>query len=324
MFCRFLEFYLVSASHAGCAIRIFATNIVVRIAFNREWGTWLCVRDRRTSVPEGISGRIRLDGRLRKAAEVTDLPDRSGRIGVAHAAGHDPGRRRLSRVRRRSTCRRFKTTVANANENSPLVAVDPIDPAEDRVGLGQQRHPGYLVHAVHSGLRRGRLLDRRRQELDAFLFLGNNEAVPVSIRTHHPTVPYEYQQITNPSLDFDRNGNFYVLMEEHNSGQQRRARPAKVQLRGRVARRPAIQAADGSWRPTYNIVDQWLPTGDLAIAPTMAVDDNVPSFTDPTTGEVQTDLSSGTSTSPGPERSCSRRPSYRLFPARFITPARSC
>ena len=27
--------------------------------------------------------------------------------------------------------------------------------------------------------------------------------------------------------------------------------------------------------------------------PTMNVDDNVPSFTDPTTGEVQTDLNSG-------------------------------
>ena len=40
----------------------------------------------------------------------------------------------------------------------------------------------------------------------------------------------------------------------------------------------------------YNIIYQWLPAGDLAFEPTMAVDNNIASFTDPTTGEVQTDI----------------------------------
>ena len=43
----------------------------------------------------------------------------------------------------------------------------------------------------------------------------------------------------------------------------------------------------------YNVINQWLPGDDVAITPTMAVDANVPSFTDPVTGEVQTDTSSG-------------------------------
>ena len=47
------------------------------------------------------------------------------------------------------------------------------------------------------------------------------------------------------------------------------------------------------WIGAYNIIYQWLPPGDQAFDPTMDVDDNIPSFTDPTTGEVQTDISSG-------------------------------
>ena len=43
----------------------------------------------------------------------------------------------------------------------------------------------------------------------------------------------------------------------------------------------------------YKIVYQWLPADDQAYDPTMAVDDNIASFTDPTTGEVQTDTGSG-------------------------------
>jgi hypothetical protein len=41
MFCRFLEFYLVSAYCAVCAIGIVAINIAVQQAINtqREWGT---------------------------------------------------------------------------------------------------------------------------------------------------------------------------------------------------------------------------------------------------------------------------------------------
>ena len=43
----------------------------------------------------------------------------------------------------------------------------------------------------------------------------------------------------------------------------------------------------------YNIIYQWLPAGDQAFEPTMAVDSNIASFTDPTTGEVQTDTAAG-------------------------------
>ena len=67
MFCRFLEFYLVSVNIPDCAIGIIATNIRGAKSDQREWGTWLCVRDRRTSYSEGTAVELRLDTRLKKA-----------------------------------------------------------------------------------------------------------------------------------------------------------------------------------------------------------------------------------------------------------------
>ena len=49
MFCRFLEFYLVSAFNADYAIGIIATIFAVRRSDQREWGTWYAY---------GIVGRL--------------------------------------------------------------------------------------------------------------------------------------------------------------------------------------------------------------------------------------------------------------------------
>ena len=109
--------------------------------------------------------------------------------------------------------------------------------------------------------------------------------------TTNPTVPY--LQITNPSLSFDRNGNFYVLLDEHNGGGTSGAIVLqKFAFTGDAPVAVRYQQPFGGSAP-YNIIYQWLPPGDQAFEPTMAVDDNIPSFTDPTTGEVQTDICSG-------------------------------
>ena len=109
--------------------------------------------------------------------------------------------------------------------------------------------------------------------------------------TTNPTVPY--LQVTNPSVSFDRNGNFYVLSDQHNSGGTSGA--IVLQKYAFTGDAPVAvryhQPTGGS--SDFNIIYQWLPAGDLAYEPTLAVDDNLASFTDPTTGNVQTDTSAG-------------------------------
>ena len=109
--------------------------------------------------------------------------------------------------------------------------------------------------------------------------------------TNNPVLPY--LQITNPSVSFDRSGNFYVLLDEHNGGGTSGALVLeKYVFTGDAPVSVRYQQPSGG-SIGYNIIYQWLPAGDLAFDPTMAVDNNIASFTDPTTGQVQTDISSG-------------------------------
>ena len=100
--------------------------------------------------------------------------------------------------------------------------------------------------------------------------------------TTNPTVPY--LQITNPSLSFDRNGNFYVLLDEHNAGGTSGAIVLeKYSFTGDAPVAVRFQQPSGG-SSAYNIIYQWLPPGDQAFEPTMAVDSNIASFTDPDDG----------------------------------------
>ena len=117
------------------------------------------------------------------------------------------------------------------------------------------------------------------------------EVVLADPNTTNPTVPY--LQTTNPSLGFDRNGNFYVMVSEHNAGGSSGAIVLeKYDFTGDAPVSVRFHQPTGG-SAAYNIVYQWLPADDQAYDPTMAVDDNIASFTDPTTGEVQTDTGSG-------------------------------
>ena len=173
-----------------------------------------------------------------------------------------------------------------AQENSPIVAVDPLNPQkivsvwvnDDTADIPA---PGPQVfvegdYSVNGG-----------QTWASF----SASVVLFDPNTTNPTVPY--LQITNPSLSFDRNGNFYVLLDEHNGGGTSGA--IVLEKYAFTADAPVgvrfHQASGGS--SAFNIIYQWLPPGDQAFEPTLAVDDNIPSFTDPTTGQVQTDISAG-------------------------------
>ena len=135
--------------------------------------------------------------------------------------------------------------------------------------------------------------------------------------TNNPVLPY--LQITNPSVSFDRSGNFYVLLDEHNGGGTSGA--LVLEKYAFTADAPVAvrfhQPSGGS--AAYNIIYQWLPPDDQAYQPTMAVDDNIASFTDPTTGQVQTDISSGNvyvAWATGTVAAEHRRHRHRLFSTR--------
>jgi subtilisin-like proprotein convertase family protein len=100
------------------------------------------------------------------------------------------------------------------------------------------------------------------------------------------------EQATDPNVAFDRNGNFYVVWVEHRPDNAAGdVRYAKFQFNGSA---PVPLAT-----PNYpnGALYYWAaasPTqADVAMNPTIAIDTNVPFFTDPTTGQTQTDPFSG-------------------------------
>ena len=174
----------------------------------------------------------------------------------------------------------------NAQENSPLVEVDPLDPRKIvSVWVNNDTPdipaPGPQVfvegdYSVNGG--------------QTFASFQASVVLP-DPNTTNPTVPY--LQITNPSLSFDRNGNFYVLLDEHNAGGSSGALVLEKYAFAADAPVAVRYQQPGGGSNSFNIIYQWLPPGDQAFQPTMAVDSNIASFTDPTTGQVQTDIAAG-------------------------------
>jgi large repetitive protein len=101
--------------------------------------------------------------------------------------------------------------------------------------------------------------------------------------TSNPTVPYT--RVTDGTVDFDRNGNFYVLVSEHNDGN----------TSGALVLSKFASAGGGATNVFSNeVLYGW--TQDQAEKPTLAVDKSVASFTDVnSTGQTvtQTDASAG-------------------------------
>ena len=93
-----------------------------------------------------------------------------------------------------------------------------------------------------------------------------------------------YAQITNPNISFDRAGNFYVLASYHNGGNTSGAL---------ILDKWDFSGGAPASRFTDNIIYQWVPASDAANNPTLVVDANPASFTDPVTGNVQTDPFAG-------------------------------
>jgi subtilisin-like proprotein convertase family protein len=92
--------------------------------------------------------------------------------------------------------------------------------------------------------------------------------------TSNPVQPFP--QTTNPTIAFDRNGNYYLLVDEHN---------------GTTSAAFVLTKYNGTTKLSTNTVvetDSQVPT-----SPTLAIDDGVPSFMDPVSQKIQTDPFSG-------------------------------
>jgi hypothetical protein len=89
MFCRFLEVYLDSAFHAGCAIGIIATEIRGRIE-PESGGPGYAYGDVRHPFP-GAQRPTSLERPTQASAKATESPVRLGRAGITDAVSHDPG-----------------------------------------------------------------------------------------------------------------------------------------------------------------------------------------------------------------------------------------
>ena len=175
----------------------------------------------------------------------------------------------------------------NAQEDSPVVAVDPLDPLKV-VSVWVNNDTPDIPAPEPQVFLEGEYSVNGGQTWTAFNSVG---FVLFDPNTTNPTVPY--LQVTNPSVSFDRNGNFYVLADQHNAGGSSGALVLqKYSFTGDAPVAARFRQPSGG-SSTYNIIYQWLPPDDLAYQPTLAVDDNLAAFTDPTTGEVQTDSSSG-------------------------------
>ncbi|HZZ41441.1 MAG TPA: proprotein convertase P-domain-containing protein [Tepidisphaeraceae bacterium] len=95
-----------------------------------------------------------------------------------------------------------------------------------------------------------------------------------------------YAQATDATVGFDRSGTFYISYSEHNTGNSGGA--IMLQAYDWTGNNPVANSAIN-----HKIIYQWV-SADSAWSPTLAVDNNVASFTDPDTGDTQTDNFTGT------------------------------
>ena len=194
------------------------------------------------------------------------------------------------------------TSVSSqGNANNPVVAIDPLDTSKMIAVWGVDLSP-LVPSRTRMPSSRG-VLDQRGTNLDSDVRVWPGIARPDSA-----TAPTAYTQQTNPSVGFDRNGNFYVLESQHNAGNTSGAIILeKFNFSGAAPTTVTLSNSRPPYTPfgfgvpsNYNVLYQWVTTSDAAVYPTLLVDNNVASFTDPTTNNVQSDPYGKINTNPNP------------------------
>ena len=184
-------------------------------------------------------------------------------------------------------------TILNAGYD-PQIAMNPANP-QDLVEIAASTGNGILgMYSTNGGNTWIKLPVSPAGTL-AYL---NDVADPTIVDN---PVPTPYNSTSSPSVAWDRDGNFYVVRNEFNAaGTSGAIVLTKFTMVNNVPE-PVAAPADpavsysseaslgGVIDPTYSqILYQWYGE-DPAFNPVVAIDTNQPTFTDPSTGVVQTD-----------------------------------
>ncbi len=169
---------------------------------------------------------------------------------------------------------------ARGDESSPSIAVDPANP-QKLVAVWVRNDPSLggdtkvLVQGAYS----------TNGGANWFSF----SAVPVVLLDPATSNPVKaFAQVTDASVAFDRNDKFYVLTSQHSADNASGAI---------VLNKFDFSGGSPSVSISTNQVYSWNRSADSTVpevlSPILAVDDNLSTFTDPDTGQTQTDSNAG-------------------------------
>ena len=155
-----------------------------------------------------------------------------------------------------------------SDDSSPSIAIDPLDPLK-MVSTWTRNQPNAApgqTEFVQYGISTdGGKIWTNEGRVSGFLFDPTTSGTSLK----------QFAQQTDASVEFDRNGSFYILFSEHNAGNAIGAlRLMKYDFKGNAPTASGTFANNG---PTT--VYEWV-NADQAISPTLAVDSSLATFTD--------------------------------------------
>jgi large repetitive protein len=161
---------------------------------------------------------------------------------------------------------------SGGNQSSPSIAVDPTNPLNvvsvwTRIDPNLAPGPTVITEGAYSTNGGG-----------SWTKFSPNSIL--TDPTSSATAPAPYAQTTDATVDFDRNGNFYVLVSEHT---------ASNSAGSLVLNKFNLSSGTAAHVISDETVYNW--SVDQAVKPTLAVDDNLATFTDG--ASTQTDLTAG-------------------------------
>ncbi|MGC8642896.1 MAG: proprotein convertase P-domain-containing protein, partial [Isosphaeraceae bacterium] len=200
-----------------------------------------------------------------------------------------------------------------ANQSSVQVAIDPNNPQKmvatwvdnDPALLGITNGNIAVITEMAYSVNAGQTWHPLQAEPGSGYPVAPEVLDPATGSTTSPILPFKYQ--TDPSLGFDASDNFYQLTTYHNAADVASSSSGALVLQkfSFSGNAPAQQSFTNILAPrgpgfgfgssVTNVLYGWNSSSaeDIVTHPTMQVDSNHLSFTDPTTGQVQTDPYSG-------------------------------
>jgi subtilisin-like proprotein convertase family protein len=169
------------------------------------------------------------------------------------------------------------STVEPATETSPTVAVDPLNP-QHAVAAWVVNDPSLGPDVTQKISVEAAITNDGGHNWNKFPVTAN-EIDPATLTG---TTPVPYAQAIDPQVAIDRHGNIYLLRVETNPGNGNGAIILDV-----------LNSQGTQTLLSTQVIHRWNASFDEAFNPFMALDTNVPSFTDPVTHAVQSDPFSG-------------------------------